>query len=102
MVGASLVNYRAGTPPPTHHLKVQPGLIIVPWQATQVKRKSLTPTYRRLPSPPSSKELALEPLILLAVTSLLQGDESRLHSRCTDEGGVPEAHKLFELRLNSI
>jgi hypothetical protein len=57
-VGASLVNYRAGTPSYTSHLKVQPGFFIVPWITARVKHKSLAelrsgfPLFTELPEMP--------------------------------------------------
>src|SRR3712207_5148214 len=39
---------------------------------------------------------------LRPATSLLQGGEPCLHIRCADNGGVPEGHKLFELRLDGV
>ena len=50
--------------------------------------------------------LSFERLTTVALSrstfSLLQGGESCGHSCCTDEGGVPEAHKLFEFRLYRV
>ncbi len=37
-----------------------------------------------------------------SVTRLVQGGKPRRHSCCTDEGGVPEAHERFELRLDNV
>ena len=47
-VGASLINYRAGTPSYTSS-KVQPGFFIVPWITARVKHKPLAEIRSSLP-----------------------------------------------------